>query len=184
MLYDWGVHLIDQILWMVLGKIKSVYADLRNIINHEVYDYFNIMIKFENNITAQIELGTHYLCDKSKWFERHWFIGGNKGSMYCDGFEPEGAIVRTSELLTNVSGKRTMSAAGPTRSFGPPPEGRIIKEPLPDVNVNQTMFFGNYLAAIEGKEPFIVTIPEVRRVLLLMEAIRESATTGNSVQFE
>ena len=37
MLYDWGVHLLDQILWMMPGaKITSVYADIRNVINEEV----------------------------------------------------------------------------------------------------------------------------------------------------
>lgn len=184
MLYDWGVHLIDQMLWMVKGKIKTVYADLRNVINENVDDYFKIILKFEHNITAEIELGTYFLTNKEKWFEKHWFIGGNKGSMYVDGFEPVGQIVRTSQLLENVHGKTTMTAAGPTRSFGPPPEGRIIVEELPDVNVQHSMYFDNFIKAMNGKEDFIVTIEEVRRVLRLMEAVRESAKTGRSVDFE
>ena len=56
MLYDWGVHLIDQILCMIPSEIDSLYADLRNVINEKVDDYFNIMIKFKNGITAIIEL--------------------------------------------------------------------------------------------------------------------------------
>lgn len=43
----------------------------------------------------------------------HWFIGGNKGSAYVDGLEPEGKIVRIAGLLQNVGGTRTMTAAGP-----------------------------------------------------------------------
>lgn len=120
MLYDWGVHLLDQILWMMPGaKLKSLYADIRNVINFEVDDYFKILMRFDNNVTAEVELGTYYLTDKmyDKWFERHWFIGGNKGSAYVDGFKPEGKIVRTAGLLQNVGGQRTMTAAGPTRSF-------------------------------------------------------------------
>lgn len=40
MLYDWGVHLIDQILFMMPeAKITSIYADVRNVINFEVDDY-------------------------------------------------------------------------------------------------------------------------------------------------
>ena len=98
MLYDWGVHLLDQILWMLPGaKLKSVFADIRNVINEEVDDYFKILMRFDNGVTAEVELGTYYLTDKmhDKWFERHWFLGGNKGSAYIDGFEPEGRIVRT-----------------------------------------------------------------------------------------
>ncbi len=184
MLYDWGVHLIDQMLWMIPGKLTSVFADLRNVINREVDDYFHIFLRFESGIVAQIELGTYYLSDALGWFERHWFIGGDKGSMHCDGFKPEGVIVRTTELLTSVKGQRTMTAAGPTRSFGPPPEGRIVTEPLPEVNTNHRMYFENYLAALSGKEEFLVKISEVRRVLRVMEAVRESARTGRSVDFE
>ena len=29
-----------------------------------------------------IELGTYYLKDTVNRFERHWFMGGNKGSAY------------------------------------------------------------------------------------------------------
>ena len=187
MLYDWGVHLLDQILWMMPGaKIKSVYADLRNVINFEVDDYFKILMRFDNDIIAEVELGTYYLTDKmhDKWFERHWMIGGNQGSAYVDGFEPEGKIVRTTHLLQNVSGQRTMTAAGPTRSFGPPAEGTIVTEPLPTVTPCHEDYFENYKKAYRGEEEFLVKVEETRRVLALMEAVRESARTGQSVAFE
>ena len=58
MLYDWGVHLIDQMLNMVDAPVVSLYADLRNVINERVDDYFNILIKFGNGVTGEIELGT------------------------------------------------------------------------------------------------------------------------------
>lgn len=65
MLYDWGVHLLDQILWMMPGaKIKSVYASLRNVINFEVDDYFKILMRFDNGIMAEVELG--YRC--RRWY--------------------------------------------------------------------------------------------------------------------
>ena len=187
MLYDWGVHLLDQVLWMMPGaKLKSVFADIRNVINFEVDDYFKVIMRFDNNITAEVELGTYYLTDKmhDKWFERHWFLGGNKGSAYVDGFGPEGKIVRTSQLLQNAGSKRTMTAAGPTRSFGPPPEGRIVTEPLPEVNTTHRQFFENYVRAWHGEEDFLVKIPETRRVLRLMDAVRESGRTGKSIDFE
>ena len=187
MLYDWGVHLLDQFCWMFPGaKLKSIYADIRNVINKEVDDYFQIMMRFDNGVTATLELGTYFLSDKmhDKWFERHWFIGGNKGSAYVDGFFPEGKIVRTAGLLQNVGGKRTMTAAGPTRSFGPPPEGKILTEELPKVDTNHRNYFENYVKAWHGEEEFLVKIPETRRVLRLMDAVRESGRTGKSIDFE
>ncbi len=187
MLYDWGVHLLDQVLWMMPGaKIKSVFADVRNVINFEVDDYFKILLRFDNGVTAEVELGTYFLTDKmqEKWFERHWFIGGNKGSAYVDGFEPEGKIVRTSHLLTNVAGQRTMTAAGPTRSFGPPPEGRIVTEDVPGIDTCHEDYFRNYHQAYCGEGEFLVKISETRRVLALMEAVRKSAKSEESVRFE
>ena len=187
MLYDWGVHLLDQVCWMFPGaKLKSVFADIRNVINKEVDDYFQIMLRFDNGVTATVELGTYYLADKTadKWFERHWFVAGNKGTAYVDGFFPEGKIVRTTHLLTNVGGKRTMTAAGPTRSFGPAPEGTIVTEPLPEVHTSHRNYFEHYIRYYHGEEEAFVKIPEVRRVLKLMDAVRESGRTGKSVDFE
>ena len=184
MLYDWGVHLIDQILWMIPGKIKTVYADIRNVINEEVDDYFKIILRFDSNIIAEIELGTYFLADKPKWFERHWFIGGNRGSAYVDGFDPTGKTCRTARLLENVEGKRTMTAAGPTRSFGEPAPGILKTKPLPIVNTTHRMYFENYLKAVKGEEDFLVTIPQVRRVLSVMEAVRESGRSGMALAFE
>lgn len=179
MLYDWGVHLIDQILDMVDSKIDSLYADLRKVINEKVDDYFNILIKFKNGVTAEIELGTYYLTPK-----RGWFVGGNKGSAIIDGFAGEGSIVRTAHLLENVPGRITMTAAGPTRSFGPPEPGLLAEEPLPKVNVDHRNYFEHFLKAFHGEEDIIVKPEQVRRVLCVMEAVRESARTGEAVRME
>lgn len=184
MLFDWGVHLLDQLLWMLDAKVTAVFATVRNVINTEVDDYFNIQLLFDNGITAEVELGTYYLRDDAKWFERHWFMGGNKGTAYVDGFHPEGKVVRTAELLHNVGGSRTMTAAGPTRSFGNPRDGLIVTEPVPEVCTQHKDYFENYKRAYHGEEEFLVKIPEIRRVLALMEAVRQSAKLGKSVDFE
>lgn len=184
MLYDWGVHLIDQILWMVPSEVEFVYAEIRNVINVEVDDYFKIMLKFKNKITAEIELGTYMLEDKPNWFEHHWFMGGNKGSAYVDGFNPRGKIVKTTRLLTNTPGETTMTFAGPTRSFGAVPEGVVYTENLPEVQTDQIMYYDNYMKARAGEEELLVQIPEVRRVLRIMEAAWKSARENQIVAFE
>lgn len=179
MLYDWGVHLIDQILDMVPEKVVSLYADVKNVINEKVDDYFKIIIKFESGVTAELELGTYYLTPK-----RAWFIGGNKGSAIIDGFAGEGKIVRTRHLLENVPGKITMTAAGPTRSFGPPEPGILYEETLPKVECSHRDYFVNFIRAYNGEEELRITTDQVRRVLQFMDAVRESARTGEAVHFE
>ena len=184
MMYDWGVHLIDQMLYMIPGKITSVFADVRNVINEQVDDYFKVLLMFENGITAEVELGTYFLRDEERWFERHWFMGGNKGSAYVDGFHPEGKIVHTAGLLQNAGHGRTMTAAGPTRSFGPPREGLILSKDIEIAQTTHRMYFENYVKAYRGEEDFLVKIPEVKRVLKVMDAARLSAKTRKSVDFE
>ena len=92
--------------------------------------------------------------------------------------------MRTAGLLQNAGDKRTMTAAGPTRSFGPPPDGKILTEPVPEVNTNHKDYFENYRKAYWGETEFLVQIPETRRVFALMDAVRESGRTGQSVIFE
>lgn len=184
MLYDWGVHLIDQILYMIPYKIKTVNARLRNIINKNVDDYFNIQLTFENGLIAEIELGTYFLNSSEKWFERHWFIGGNEGSCVIDGFNPEAKIVRTTELLTNTPSKSTITHAGPTRSFGNPPPGRITTE---DVTIEQTehvMFFDNFHRAKNELEDLMVKPAEMQRLMKLVDTIRKSSEDDQSYPFD
>ena len=133
---------------------------------------------------AQLELGTYYLKDQTGWFSRHWYMGGNKGSVYTDGMDPVGKIVTTSSLRTHSPERQAAQSYGPTRSFGPPPEGLLVTSPIPEVICDHLDFFRNYLNAREGKEEFIIKLPEVRRVLALMEAVRNSAATGKSIEFE
>lgn len=182
MLYDWGVHLIDQIMWMTEEKPVSVYADVKNVINERVDDYFKLIFEYESGMTAEIELGTYYLTPK-----RAWFIGGTTGSAVIDGTfraqgNTEGQIVRTRHLLQSVPGKLTMTSAGPTRSFGEPEPGLLYTEPLPEVHTVHRDFFTHYIAAREGREPDQVTLPQVRRVLEVMEAIRASAAAHQAVK--
>lgn len=185
MLYDWGVHLIDQMLCLMRPhKLQTVYAELRNVINRDVDDYFDIQMHFDNGVNCRVELGTYYLSDKPGWFERHWVVAGNGGTAYVDGFEPTGKIVHTTELLTNVPGKITMTKAGPTRSFGPPPAGRIATEDLPRVDVSHRMYFDAYRDYVLGRGELAVKPEQVMELLRVVEAVRLSGKTHRSVDFQ
>ena len=59
-----------------------------------------------------------------------------------------------------------------------------MTEPLPTVTTCHEDYFENYKKAYRGEEEFLVKGEETRRVLALMEAVRESARTGQSVAFE
>ena len=56
MMYDWGVHLIDQAMQMMKGAklLHYFFADIRSIINDEVDDYFNITLKINSIMESLI----------------------------------------------------------------------------------------------------------------------------------
>lgn len=46
MLYDWGVHLIDQMLQLTDEKIKKIYCQCTHVTNKEVDDGFKLLLTF------------------------------------------------------------------------------------------------------------------------------------------
>lgn len=180
MIYDWGVHLIDQILFMMpKAKIKSIYADIKNVLHEEVDDYFKIILKMDNGITTHIELSTYIL-----EYQPRWLVAGDKGTMIVKNFGCEGNIYRTGKMLEKLPPQITETEAGPTRQFAPVPPGGIVKEPLPEVETDWVDFYRNVDDVLNGRAESKIKISEVRRVLSVMEAAWQSSRTGEAVLFE
>lgn len=180
MIYDWGVHLIDQILFMMpQAKIKSVYADIKNVLHEEVDDYFKIILKLDNGVTAHIELSTYIL-----EYQPRWLAAGDKGTLVVKNFGCEGNIYRTGKMLEKLPPQITETEAGPTRQFAPVPPGGIVTEPLPTVETDWVNFYRNVVDVLNGKAESLIKISEVRRVLSVMEAAWKSAETNEAILFE
>jgi len=76
-LYDWGSHLIDQVLMMVPSKVETVYGDLKSLMwSDEVDDHFKVLIKFEDGTTAEIESSADCRIPLPRWF-----VTGRKGAL-------------------------------------------------------------------------------------------------------
>jgi len=180
-MYDWSVHLIDQILFMMPGaKIKHLFADIKNVLHDEVDDYFKILMKMDNGITVHIEVGTYILDNVPRWL-----VAGDKGTLIVHKFGCEGAVYRTAKMLEKLPTKIELSVAGPTRQFAPMPPGSIFEEPLPQIEIKDGEFFANLRDVIYGNNTQLkVQVHEVRRVLAVMEAARKSAETGEAIAFE
>lgn len=177
MIYDWGVHLIDQALFMMPGvKIKSIYADIKNVLHEEVDDYFKIILKMENGITFHLELSTYIL-----EYQPRWLVAGDKGTIIVKTFGCDGAIYRTGDMLKKLPPQITETVAGPTRQFAPVPPGGIVEESLPQVETDWVDFYKNVQGALDGIEESKIKISEVRRVLGVMEAAWESSRTNKAI---
>lgn len=181
MMYDWGVHLIDQILFMLPGvKVRTVYADIKNVLHDEVDDYFKIILKMSNGVTCQIELSTYILK-----YQPRWLVAGDKGTLIVDSLGGRtGAVYRTGKMLEKLPIEIAESEIGPTRQFAPVPPGGIIEESMPQVETDINEFYLNVRDAMNGVAESRIKIPEVRRVLAVMEAAWKSAETNQAIPFE
>ncbi|MFV0556540.1 MAG: Gfo/Idh/MocA family protein [Lactovum sp.] len=180
MIYDWGVHLIDQILFMMPEvKINSIYADIKNVLHEEVDDYFKIILKMDNGITAHIELST-YILD----YQPRWLVAADKGTMIVKSFACDGSIYRTGKMLKKLPPQITETEAGPTRQFAPVPPGGIVEEVLPEIQTDWLDFYRNVDDVLNKRAESKIKISEVRRVLSVMEAAWKSSESNEAILFE
>jgi predicted dehydrogenase len=179
MILDWGVHLLDQMLLIYPdAKIKSVYANVSHVTNDEVDDGFCTELLFDNGVRAWVEVGTSNFIELPRWV-----VEGVDGTALIEDFKRNGKIVcANGEDDKNVVPVAT--AAGLTKTMAPRREETIKTLPLPEVESDVRDFYRNLMAVIEGEAELIVKLPQVQRVMRLMEAIMESATTGQVVAFE
>lgn len=169
MLLDWGIHLLDQILWTVDSPIKNVQSDLSYILGNEVDDGFTVHITFDNGVRALIEVGTTNFTTLPRWY-----VKGNKGTAKIEDWDLSGEMVIATG--TNVEAKPSPIRAGVglTKTMAPPVEGVTKKVALPKPNLNYPTFYENFYAVVrDGAEP-VVKNKEVREVMKLIDSLFET----------
>ena len=177
MVYDWGVHLIDQYLNMIDSPVTEVYAQLFGIYTDEVDDNFKAMLRFENGVSALVEVSMNCFI-----LHPRWHVCGEVGTMVIDDWSCNGRIMRLSDKEElKWDEKIVYTAAGPTRSMAPRPIETMEELPLPQVN-DQLRFYIELCEHLDGKCELPVKPESVLRVLKVMDAIFESDKNGQSVK--
>lgn len=169
MLYDWGVHILDQACMMIPKKIKSVYASFQHVTNELVDDGFTVFLQYEDGLVFLLEVSTSNFINLPRWY-----VLGQNGSAVVEDWELHGKIVR----VTNWDKKDAVpvkTAAGLTKTMAPRTEDTIKEEALPKVTSDIKDYYRNVIAVMKGLEQPIVKNEEVLNVLRLMETIFESA---------
>ncbi len=176
MVLDWGVHLLDQMVMLFPEvPICRVSASLTHVTNQLVDDGFYAELLFENGVSALVEVGTSNFISLPRWY-----VLGADGTAVIEDWNLSGRIVRASGVdekdVTPV-----ITAAGLTKTMAPRREDSIYTEELPKVKSDVREFYLNVMAVLEGREESRIRLPEVTRVMKLMEAIEESASKGETI---
>lgn len=178
MLLDWGVHILDQMLFMIHEKVKKVYCKFNHVTNELVDDGFKIILTFESGKTALLEVGTSNFINLPRWY-----VLGLNGSAVINDWNLDGKIVR----VKNWEDKDAVpirAASGLTKTMAPRLDNTIFEEELPIQKSDLREYYRNVMAVIEGKAEVIVKNTEVLRVMKLMEACFMSDEKQTVVDFE
>ena len=169
MLFDWGVHLIDQILQIYAGKkIKKLYCRFEHTTNFEVDDGFKLDLTFEGGEQAYVEVGTYNFIALPRFY-----MQAKQGTAMITDWREKCKVVKCkawheSDVLP------VQTAAGLTKTMAPRDDVTTdtyeIERPYSDVHD----FYRNFCAAIEGKEEQLIKHDEVMRVMKVMETSFES----------
>lgn len=170
MLLDWGVHLLDQLLWLVESPVKHFFVDFSQILGDPVDDGFITYLTFENGVRALVEVGTTNYTKLPRWY-----VKGLEGTAKIDDWDCSGEMIRATRA-ENVSAPTPIQAGvGLTKTMAPPSEEAMESIALPKAHADFVPFYHNVYEVIrEGKEP-IVKNNEVRQVLALIDAMFEQA---------
>lgn len=178
MVFDWGVHLLDQILQLLPGRVEQVYAVLTHVTNEVVDDGFTAVLQFAQGPQVLVEVGTSNFVSLPRWY-----VLGRNGTAVIRDWDLSGEMVLVKDWAKKDA-VPVKTAAGLTKTMAPRTPESIAAEPLMPVQSDIGDFYRNVLDAIAGKAEILVKNQEVLRVIRLMEAIFESAEKKQAVKVE
>ncbi len=177
MVLDWGIHILDQIMWLDKSKVKSVYANLYSIFTKEVDDNCKILVNFESGLCALLQVDSNCFINQARW---HLLC--EDGTAIIEDWACKGRIERLcDDRDLGWDNVIVYTEAGPTRTMAPRPRETVEELPLPTVQSDWCEFYKNVAAVIRGEDELIVKPEEALRVMKVVDAVFESARTGKSV---
>ncbi len=179
MVFDWGIHLLDQALMMTLPrKLKSVYAELTNVTNENCDDGFRTTLIFDDGLSFYVEVTTSNFIELPLWY-----VLGENGTAVVNNWDCDGKIVMVSDW-ENRDAVPIVAGAGITKTMAPRTDDTIETYPLPVQKADWGEYYKNVFAYLRGEADIIVTHDQQRRLMKLVEAIFESARDNKVVEFE
>lgn len=178
-IFDWGVHMIDQMLKVIPDKIKTISCKCTYLTTTEVDDGFRLTIDFESGKQGYIEILTYNFIPLPRFY-----VLGKDGSATIAEWKSDVELIKCTEWL-NRANSPVQTAAGITRTMSPRDKSSIVSytktQPTSDVHD----FYRNFCNVIDGKEEQLVKNCEVRRVLrVIMTAFESDRQNGAPISFD
>lgn len=177
MLYDWGVHLIDQLLDMLPAPVVEVGAHLQGVFSDEVDDNIKVFLRFADKTSAVLEMTTNCFIPRPRWH-----VSCQGGTMIVEDWAANGHILRlNTDAPMEWADDIVYTEAGPTRTMAPRPPETTEKLPLPAVECDWADYYRNILDVLDGKAELIVKPSQALRVMKVIDAAFAAEKAGHSV---
>ena len=178
MMMDWGVHLIDQMLKFVSGKVTSVYCTYSYRLGEEVDDGFTLEVKFDTGLVYRIVVDTNCFVELPRW--QIYADDGTLAITNWHNFKVEGKMLRC--LIRHDDKLQGVDAGnGFTKTMAKRRSETVEELPIEVIRGDKTAFYRNFVKAVRtGCETEIVR-SEVERVFKVMELAKRSADSGEVI---
>ena len=179
MLYDWGVHLIDQILQLYPEeKVTSIYARILSVLTPVVDDLFEVTMNLSNGVCAKVNVGTFALQKLPRWF-----VFGDRGTLKLDDFSgTNGGVARIKGEVKGFDSVVGQKVLGPSRTMAPLKPEFLEKLELPKEEDMTMAFWIQLREAILGNEEPMVTTDQILRQMKIVEAAFTAAKRNEVVR--
>ena len=180
MMLDWGVHLIDQIMYMYDAKVTNVFCKMYSINYPDVDDNFRLTMTLDNGVTAHIEVSTNNFIKHPRWY-----VLGKDGTLQIDDWDCEGKIIRCKDREDTWSSEIPKSKAGPSKTMAPRSDDSVDIIPisaLEDVVDNLNPTYWQLIDTLDGKCELKIKPEQAMRVIKVMEAAFQSSETGEAIK--
>lgn len=174
--FDFGAHLIDQILMLLDTKVVEIWAQTVKVTSTEVDDNFKALLRMSDGVTVQIEVNTNCFIPHPRWH-----VSGTEGTMIINDWTMTGKIVRPAKGVPLLPPGVVYTEGGPLRMLLPREAANVEELPLPQIKSNWAEFYKNVVDAINGKAEVIVKPAQTLRLMNVIDTIFASADAGRAI---
>lgn len=178
MMLDWGVHLIDQMVYMFEKLPKSLYCRYSFAAGFEVDDGFLLVLNYENDLTVEIVVDTNCFIPLPRWM-----VYGKDGTAVIEDWALNGKVIKPI-YSKEVKIAGIQAGNGFTKTMAYRTAESVETGELDKVFPEPYAFYNDfYGAVVQGKSPLIKSC-EVMAVMKIMEAAKRSALENRVISIE
>jgi scyllo-inositol 2-dehydrogenase (NADP+) len=172
-LLNWGPHLVDQPLLLAGEPVKSVYGELKQIINPgDAEDVFFAVMKTVNGVTvvSEFNIGSNKL--------PNWVVQGDRGTIYVKETEIE---IHKATYTKSDNDQESCGNTGKTEVITDRAKGtnRIT---ICNRYGDSMVIYPNIASAVYGNERYMVSLESALKLTKVLDAIRQSSVTGHIIK--